>query len=56
MEKKTMVLLGCFGTKVEAYGWLRDRITSKGINPLASSRSLLLFKQLFYFYETNCSH
>lgn len=34
MTKKTIVLLGCFDTKGEAYGWLRDRIRSEGIKTL----------------------
>ena len=34
MEKKTIVLLGCFDTKGEPYSWLRDRIASKGIGTL----------------------
>ena len=34
MTKKTIVLLGCFDTKDEAYGWLRDRIRSTGVKTL----------------------
>jgi uncharacterized protein (UPF0261 family) len=34
MEKKTIVLLGCFDTKGEPYSWRRDRIATKGIGTL----------------------
>jgi len=40
MTKKTIVLLGCFDTKGEAYGWLRDRIRSAGVKTLMVDISL----------------
>lgn len=40
MAKKTIVLLGCFDTKGEPYGWLRDRIASKGIDTLLDDISV----------------
>jgi uncharacterized protein (UPF0261 family) len=40
MSTKTVVLLGSFDTKGEAYGWLRDRIASAGIETLLVDMSV----------------